>query len=89
MRSPRYRVRCIGSLIWKDGKQVGRREPCGWRGYRHAAVECECYDIWGMYCRPTSPGPGCPSGIVWPCPRCKGSVYGKFVEPRAVTHAPG
>ena len=49
----RYRVRC---------------SVCNWRGYRHAR-DCECYEDWVMYCRPESPGPGCPSWVTWPCPR--------------------
>lgn len=49
----RYRVRCT---------------VCGWRGYRHAA-DCECYEDWAMYCRPQSPGPGCPSWVTYPCPK--------------------
>lgn len=50
----RCRVRCV---------------KCHWRGIR-TRIQCECYDIWAMYCRPGSPGPGCPAGVVWPCPRC-------------------
>jgi hypothetical protein len=75
MRSPRYRVRCIG----RPSKRIA---PCGWRGYRHASLDCECYEDWASYCRPTGPGPGCPSGVVWPCPRCKGAVTGHYVAPR-------
>lgn len=50
----RWRVRCFN---------------CGWRGIR-TSITCECYEDWAPYCRPGSPGPGCPSGVVWPCPRC-------------------
>ncbi len=53
----KYRVHCL-----KPG--------CGWRGVRTDSVECECYEDWAAYCRPGTPGPGCPRGIVWPCPRC-------------------
>lgn len=49
----RYRVRCI---------------VCGWTGYRFA-LECECYEDWAMYCRPNSPGPGCPAWVTYPCPK--------------------
>ena len=42
---------------------------CNWRG-RRTATQCECYEDWAMYCRPGSPGPGCPSGVVWACPKC-------------------
>lgn len=48
-----YRVRCTG---------------CGWRGVRHAR-DCECYEDWSPYCKPWSPGPGCPSWVTWPCPK--------------------
>jgi len=41
---------------------------CGWTGYRWGQ-DCECYEDWVMYCKPWSPGPGCPSNIEWPCPR--------------------
>ena len=46
---------------------------CKWRGVRTDG-QCECYEDWGVYCRPGTPGPGCPRGVVWPCPRCKGTV---------------
>ncbi len=49
-------------------------KDCGWKGYRKGYNECECYEDWAMCCRPWSPGPGCPSWILWPCPRCKGDV---------------
>lgn len=42
---------------------------CGWKGSRQGE-ECACYDEYAMYCRPDSPGPGCPSGVRWPCPKC-------------------
>lgn len=42
---------------------------CGWTGYRRG-LECCCYDEYAWYCRPWSPGPGCPSGILYGCPRC-------------------
>jgi hypothetical protein len=42
---------------------------CGWKGVR-TSIQCECYDEYALYCRPSAPGPGCPSGVIWPCPRC-------------------
>lgn len=88
MAGTKYRVRCIGRVEWgKDDKGfevvVGESPRCGWSGVRSYHVECECYDIWRLYCRPLSPGPGCPSGIDWPCPRCKGAVKGNLVTHRA------
>lgn len=53
-RSPGYRVFC---------------PKCGWKGFRHGEA-CACYEDWAPYCKPWSPGPGCPSWIQWPCPRC-------------------
>jgi len=41
---------------------------CGWTGIRHAR-DCECYEDWSMYCRPWTPGPGCPSWVTYPCPQ--------------------
>jgi len=49
----KYRVRCT---------------VCGWTGYRHAR-DCECYEDWVMYCRPDTPGPGCPNWVTYPCPK--------------------
>jgi hypothetical protein len=54
MSGRKWRVRCL---------------ICRWRGVR-TATECECYDEYALYCRPGAPGPGCPSGVVWPCPHC-------------------
>ena len=51
----KYRVKCT---------------RCKWRGVRTDHVECECYPEWAVWCRPSSPGPGCPSGILWSCPKC-------------------
>lgn len=53
-----YRVRCLA---------------CRWQGVRTDGL-CECYEDWAPYCRPSAPGPGCPRGIVWPCPRCGWTV---------------
>ena len=73
--SVRYRVRCYGSHIWKDGQMTGVQEGCGWYGYRHDnPYDCECYSDWARYCRAESPGPGCPRGVTWRCPRCSQSV---------------
>ena len=84
----RYRVHCIGSVTWKTENGfahiIDTQAGCGWKGYRTASVGCECYDEWRMYCRPLTPGPGCPSGVVWPCPRCKGKVNGVLVSPKKV-----
>lgn len=44
---------------------------------RRDHVECECYDIWTLYCKPFAPGPGCPRGVNYPCPRCQGVVVEK------------
>jgi hypothetical protein len=48
---------------------------CGWHGYRrnHPLNECTCYDENAWYCRPDSPGLGCPSGanLFSLCPRCR------------------
>lgn len=56
----RYRVDCTN---------------CGWHGYRrpHPYNECACYDEYAWYCRPGSPGPGCPNGAnLWAwCPQCR------------------
>jgi hypothetical protein len=60
--SERYRVECLNP-------------SCTWVGYRspHPLNECACYDEYAWYCRPTSPGPGCPNGanLRARCPRCK------------------
>lgn len=60
--SKRYRVDCLNPA-------------CGWIGYRkpHPLNECACYDEYAWYCRPSSPGPGCPNGanLYANCPRCK------------------
>lgn len=81
-------MRCIGKIIWGtvDGhsRVVDSTAGCGWIGVRTDHIECECYDEWGMYCRPLTPGPGCPRGIAWPCPRCGGAVTGKPVQHRRV-----
>jgi|WetSurMetagenome_2_1015567.scaffolds.fasta_scaffold674082_2 hypothetical protein len=45
-----------------------RCSVCGWQGYRRGYPDCECYEDWVMYCRPWSPGPGCPRWVEWPCP---------------------
>lgn len=87
----KYRMRCIGtSDLWdqfRDGTVLEMPKGCGWRGIRTDQGGCECYDIWRAYCRPLAPGPGCPRGIDWSCPRCKGSVTGARVERRAVANA--
>ncbi|WP_112469433.1 hypothetical protein [Streptomyces triticisoli] len=58
--STRYRIDCTN---------------CGWHGYRrpHPLNECACYDEYAWYCRPNSPGPGCPNGanLFAVCPRCR------------------
>jgi hypothetical protein len=66
-RYRRYRVTC---------------RDCGWKGYR-IAHDCECYEDWVLYCRPTTPGPGCPSWVTYPCPKGHDAVAGKKVEPAA------
>lgn len=71
----KYRTRCIGRPSLGE---LG----CGWSGVRTDSIECECYDIWSLYCHPFTPGPGCPRGLDWPCPRCGGAVTGKPVQPR-------
>jgi hypothetical protein len=82
----KYRVRCIGRTVYgvRDGFSYvkDKWDRCGWTGVRTDRIECECYDIYTLYCRPLTPGPGCPRGIDWPCPRCKGAVYGRPVERR-------
>jgi hypothetical protein len=87
----KYRMRCIGEMLWGGGpsfpKVIGQRPGCGWRGIRTDRLQCECYDLYAHYCRALTPGPGCPRGIAWPCPRCKGSVTGKLVERRTVSDA--
>ena len=84
----KYRMRCIGGTVWATVEghtmMVASTPRCGWIGIRTDHVQCECYDINRMYCRALTPGPGCPRGIDWPCPRCKGSVTGKPVERRQV-----
>lgn len=55
----------------KRGEIRVKCSACNWTGYRRG-LQCECYEDWSMYCRPWSPGPGCPSGILWPCPQCSG-----------------
>lgn len=84
----KYRVRCIGRNVWGtvDGhaRVVEQRPACGWTGVRSDHIDCECYDINSLYCRPFTPGPGCPRGIDWPCPRCKGAVTGVPVKHREV-----
>lgn len=52
-----------------QGRIRVRCGDCGWTGYR-GGLPCECYDENAWYCRPWSPGPGCPSGILYGCPRC-------------------
>lgn len=83
MPGEKWRMRCIGKIERIDGVMASHRPGCGWRGVRSYHIECECYDIWTLYCRPLTPGPGCPSGIAWPCPRCKGAVTGRPVKHRA------
>lgn len=83
----KYRMRCIGRGIWANYQLVGQEPGCGWVGIRTDHLQCECYDIYTLYCRALTPGPGCPRGIDWPCPRCKGSVTGKPVERREPAHA--
>lgn len=57
----RYRVECLNPA-------------CRWIGYRrpHPLNECACYDEFAWYCKPVSPGPGCPNGsnLRARCPRC-------------------
>ena len=55
--------------MWSAGRWRVRCLECSWRGVRTDG-QCECYEDWAMYCRPGTPGPGCPRGVVWPCPRC-------------------
>lgn len=85
MQGEKYRVRCLGRTVYgvRDGFTYvkDKWESCGWKGVRTAG-QCECYDEWTLCCRPTTPGPGCPSGVDWSCPRCKGAVTGKPVERR-------
>lgn len=82
----KYRMRCLGKFRWVGGPDYPRMtteyeiEPCGWRGIRTDHIECECYDINTLYCRALTPGPGCPRGIDYPCPRCKGEVTGRLIE---------
>ena len=87
----KYRVRCLGRTVYgaENGYAVvvDQWDSCGWTGVRTDALECECYDEYAHYCRPTTPGPGCPRGVVWPCPRCKGAVTGRPVQHRAVSRA--
>lgn len=90
MGGEKYRMRCIGTSADWDAYRNSLAPPptgCGWRGIRTDHLQCECYDIWRMYCHPLTPGPGCPRGIAWPCPRCRGSVTGKPVKRRALAHA--
>lgn len=58
----RFRVECLNPA-------------CGWVGYRspHPDLGCECYSDYAYYCRPSSPGPGCPNGanLRARCPRCR------------------
>ena len=58
----RYRVECLNP-------------QCGWVGYRspNPLNECACYSDYAYYCRPESPGPGCPNGanLRARCPRCR------------------
>lgn len=63
-----YRIDCTG---------------CGWSGYRVNVYGCECYSDYAYYCKPTDPGPGCPSGAnlrAW-CPRCRN--YSVSIEKNA------
>jgi hypothetical protein len=57
----RFRVECLNP-------------ECGWVGYRspHPLNECACYADYAYYCRPDTPGPGCPNGanLRARCPRC-------------------
>lgn len=91
MAGEKYRVRCIGRTLRdvKDGHTVVIVEwvGCGWTGVRTDSIECECYDINALYCRPLTPGMGCPRGVAWPCPRCAGAVTGQPVQQRAVARA--
>jgi hypothetical protein len=58
----RYRVECLNPA-------------CAWVGYRspHPLNDCACYSEYAYYCRPETPGPGCPNGanLRARCPRCK------------------
>lgn len=78
-------------LSWRSGERwrVKCTNPqCRWTGVR-VATECECYDEYALYCHPGSPGPGCPSGVVWPCPRC-GKPWVQSVAPvkRRIVNVP-
>lgn len=87
MPGEKWRVRCIGRTVHgvRDGFTYVKDKwgPCGWTGVRTDGMQCECYDEWTMYCRPLTPGPGCPRGIDWPCPRCKGAITGRLVAHRS------
>lgn len=55
----RYRVRCL---------------HCGWRSVRVDSIPCLCYADHAAFCKPGTPGPGCPRGLVYPHPKCSGQV---------------
>lgn len=87
MAGDKYRLRCIGQITFDTvGRTTGSSPACGWTGVRTDHIECECYAEWRPYCHPLGPGPGCPRGIAWPCPRCKvGAVTGRPVRHRQMT----
>lgn len=85
MTGDKYRIKCIGRVVWSKGNNpvmIDKIPGCGWTGIRTDSFQCECYDLYALYCRPLTPGPGCPRGIDWPCPRCGGSVTGQPVRHR-------
>lgn len=69
VHSKRKRAASYPALHHPTRGYAVRCDRCNWRGYRNG-LQCECYDEYAYYCRPWSPGPGCPSGILYRCPRC-------------------
>lgn len=65
-------LRRIAGLLRTDGgpeNSVGRCFYCAYQG-PFGTSECACYDEYAVFCRPNSPGPGCPNGTAY-CPVCQ------------------
>ena len=63
----RNRVR-TGDAYWPEEPATIECDTCGYSGHA-MTLSCCCYDEHAVYCSPSSPGRGCPSGGLI-CPVC-------------------